>query len=193
MQSSSRHKVKKRHREYIYKLPNIGLHVWFITSKQTAPELPQNMRSIYRLREWSRLVNDKLSDLRFINIGVINLVNETNRKRFVRISFREFDFDLPHTSFVKTFTQQTNNNKEIGHLKSYRFSIKDGESMKTLILSTSSLWGMLTRTKSKSFFLRDYCQWGHGKWHRTYANRRWQYPPCNHSSSYKKKEDMYMN
>ena len=71
--------------------PNMGDHVWLMTSKQTEPLL-------YRVSGVRAVVQRCYDDTpaQFIDVGVKDLVHETDTGRLERILVWEFYVDLPN-------------------------------------------------------------------------------------------------
>lgn len=86
-------------------VPNIGLHVWLITSKQTEPDLKcaKFYQTFFLLTPTKSFIDlCKCKSLHLIHIWVIHLIHETYGWRFIRISIRKFHPYFPHTTMVRT-------------------------------------------------------------------------------------------
>lgn len=96
-------------------LPNIGLQVWLMTSRQTEPDLKffRSNKSFIACRLCIRVLHthtehgkdqhrQEVRSSHFIDIWMIYLINKTYRWRFVRICIWQFDPDPPYASTVRT-------------------------------------------------------------------------------------------
>jgi hypothetical protein len=72
--------------------PNMGDHVWLITSRQTEPLLVNQISFRLSVDETIGLL------LQLVDVGVVDLVHESNAGRLERILVRKLDVDLPHAS-----------------------------------------------------------------------------------------------
>ena len=81
--------------------PNIGLHVWLITSRHTAPDLTTPGQGM------SRFVGDVEKEgnqggTHFIDVGVVETIAEPNRGRLVRISLGKLHVHSPAPALIRT-------------------------------------------------------------------------------------------
>ncbi len=76
--------------------PNMGDHVWFITSRHTE-------RSCFTLNDQQKQrTNERYAQL--IDIGVKYLVHEPDGRRLIGVLVRELDVNLPHATFERSYT-----------------------------------------------------------------------------------------
>ena len=70
----------------------------------------EHLKDIHKVEHWAPGLVDHIQADRtghLIDIGVIDLVGEANGRGFVRVSFGEFNPDLPHTTLVNTCSKET--------------------------------------------------------------------------------------
>ena len=110
--------------------PNIGLHVWLITSKHTEPPLRGRRAQTRRRRKRRRqeagthTPSVHLSTLHrmtcathapFVHVRVVDFVDEADGRALVRIRFRQLHVHPPHTAHIGALTWPGELDVELRH------------------------------------------------------------------------------